>query len=586
MNFIKKHSLRLLIFAPFAFVIGYVLISNILVSRMVYQHLDSYATNLAEKKYEAMDSLVSRIQEKQRRACVHMKNSTIFRQVIESRDPFMKFHMDNDRDGFGMRGYFLLTLSGEVLVCDLPELNTPEIKKLIDHILNNGPVTGYDPIIKGGSCLYSADVVEFNGKNIAIIGFVGMLSNDHDFFDALKIEQQIDYLTFDKGKFICSTDAEINSASLPQDIEKACETPGQKWVGEYSASNKSFYTSTISFFSHDSSPSGTILLCIDDSIVREPVSQAIFMFIIIGIVLIIIFVLSVILMRKYIIQPINGLTDEVAVIATGDLHKSISDVISGREIVSLSDSVRNMQGGIKSVVRPIVDLNKVIVNSIQHVTTSSNNISDSANRQAASLEEVSSSMEEMSANIQQNTANSIETNKLAESISKLIADLGETSKKSNEAINDIASDITAINELVNQTNILALNAAVEAARAGEHGKGFAVVAKEVGRLAEQTRTTAQSINNTANNSMSETGRVFDGLNELLPKIESIVKLINEITVASVEQNSGVSQVNSAIVELNKTTQENAANAEELDDNARDLQNMLMRISKAVDVFKI
>lgn len=586
MNFIRKHGLRLLIFAPFAFVIGYVLISNVLVSRMVYRHLDNYAIDLAEKKYEAMDTLINRIQKKQTRACVHMKNSTIFRQLIETRDPFMKFHMDNDRDGFGMQGYFLLTISGEVLVCDLPDLNNAEIKKLVDYTLQHGPVTGYDPIIKNGSCFYSADVVEFNGENIAIIGFVGMMSNDLNFFDALKIEQQIDYLTFDNGKFICSTDANIKKASLSEDLITAGNTPGQKWIGKYSTDNRSFYAASLSFFSHDSSPSGTVLLCIDDSIVQSPVSQAIIMFIIIGIVLIIIFIISVVLMQKYIIRPINSLTDEVAVIATGDLHKSISDMTSGREIVSLSNSIRNMQSGIKSVVRPIIDLNKIIVNSIQHVTYSSNNISDSANRQAASLEEVSSSMEEMNANIQQNTANSIETNKLAESISRLIADLGETSKRSNEAINNIAADIAAINELVNQTNILALNAAVEAARAGEHGKGFAVVAKEVGRLAEQTRTTAQSINNTANTSMAETGHVFDGLNELLPKIEKIVKLINEITVASVEQNSGVSQVNSAIVELNKTTQENAANAEELDGNAHDLQNMLMRISKAVDVFKI
>lgn len=586
MNFIKKHSLKLLIFTPFVLVIAYVIISDMLISTMVYKHLSGYATELAQKKYEAMDTLMAKIADKQKRACIHMKNSTIFRQCIVTRDSFMRFHMTNDRDGFGMRGYFLLTLDGDILVSDLPELNKSEALNLINHTLKNGQSTGYSPLTKKGNCFYTSDVVNFEGEDIAIIGFVGFLSTDRDFFNTLKIEQQIDFLTFDNGKLVYSTNEVVNKAALTDEIITACEKPGQTWIGEFDAGEKSYYASVLPFFSYDSTPSGAVMLCIDDSIVREPVSKAGVMFAIIGVVLIIILIASVRVLTKYVIKPIKNLTHEVGIIATGDMHEEISDVVSGQEIVSLSDSVRDMQDGIKSVVSPIIDLNNVIVNSIKHVTASSESITDSANRQAASLEEVSSSMEEMSANIQQNTANSIETNKMAETISHLIAELGEASKKSNEAINNIASDIAAINELVNQTNILALNASVEAARAGEQGKGFAVVAKEVGRLADQTRNTALSINNTTNASMTETGHVFDGLNELLPKIEQIVKLINEITVASVEQNSGVSQINSAIIELNKTTQENAANAEELDSNARDLQKMLMKISKAVEVFKI
>ncbi len=586
MNFIKKHSLKLLIFTPFVLVIAYVIISDMLISTMVYKHLSGYATELAQKKYEAMDTLMAKIADKQKRACIHMKNSTIFRQCIVTRDSFMRFHMTNDRDGFGMRGYFLLTLDGDILVSDLPELNKSEALNLINHTLKNGQSTGYSPLTKKGNCFYTSDVVNFEGEDIAIIGFVGFLSTDRDFFNALKIEQQIDFLTFDNGELVYSTNEVVNKAALTDEIITACEKPGQTWIGEFDAGEKSYYASVLPFFSYDKTPSGAVMLCIDDTIVREPVSKAGVMFAIIGVVLIIILIASVRVLTKYVIKPIKNLTHEVGIIATGDMHEEISDVVSGQEIVSLSDSVRDMQDGIKSVVSPIIDLNNVIVNSIKHVTASSESITDSANRQAASLEEVSSSMEEMSANIQQNTANSIETNKMAETISHLIAELGEASKKSNEAINNIASDIAAINELVNQTNILALNASVEAARAGEQGKGFAVVAKEVGRLADQTRNTALSINNTTNASMTETGHVFDGLNELLPKIEQIVKLINEITVASVEQNSGVSQINSAIIELNKTTQENAANAEELDSNARDLQKMLMKISKAVEVFKI
>ena len=586
MNFLRRYSLKYLIFIPFAVVVAYVLISDVLVSRMVRLYLQDYATELAHKKYEAIDTTLATITSKQRKACVHMKNSTIFRQCIENRDPFMKFHMDNDRDGFDMRGYFLLTMDGEILVSDFKNPNMEELQKLVRYVKIHGSATGYDPLLKSASCLHTSELVQFNGADIAVISFVGYVSDNKGYLNALKIQQQIDFITFDNNKFVTTTDSAVVSAELSQDIRMACNDANSVWTGTYETSGKNYYASVIPFFSYENKPSGAMLLCVDDAIVREPVENARGMFMGIGVVLLLIFAFVIYLMSRFVFRPLVSLTSEVAVIATGDLRTNVSHVVSGREIVSLAESVRDMQEGITEVIKPIVTLNETVVSSINHLTTASNNISDSANRQAASLEELSSSMEQMGANIQQNTDNSVETNKMTEAISALITTLGDASQKSYDAINHIAEDIAAINELVAQTNILALNASVEAARAGEQGRGFAVVAKEVGRLADQTQSTAQSINSTASSSTVETARVFEGLNELLPKIQQIVKLINDITVASVEQNAGVAQVNAAILELNKATQENAADAEELDDNAHELRNMLMRISQAVNVFKI
>ena len=192
----------------------------------------------------------------------------------------------------------------------------------------------------------------------------------------------------------------------------------------------------------------------------------------------------------------------------------------------------------------------------------------------------------MSANIQNNTSNSMETNGMAAEIGQAIGNVDDASAKNLEAARNIAKDIEAINELVMQTNILSLNASVEAARAGDQGKGFGVVAREVGRLAEQTRETADNINNTASQSIEHAEVSSELLNNILPKIKRTIELVREITTASIEQNSGAEQINSAINDLNKVTQENAANAEEIAANSQELASTAEKMNNLISFFKI
>ena len=210
------------------------------------------------------------------------------------------------------------------------------------------------------------------------------------------------------------------------------------------------------------------------------------------------------------------------------------------------------------------------------VSSASQSLAEGSTEQAAGLEETSSSLEEMSSMTKQNADNAQQANTLAAEARKAADGGTQSMTKMNDAIQEIqkSSDETAkiikvIDEIAFQTNLLALNAAVEAARAGEAGKGFAVVAEEVRNLAmrsaEAAKNTANMIEESVKNSKNgvdianEVGKVLD---DIVQSIGKTTDLVSEIAAASAEQSQGIDQVNTAVAQMDKVTQQNAANAEE------------------------
>lgn len=229
------------------------------------------------------------------------------------------------------------------------------------------------------------------------------------------------------------------------------------------------------------------------------------------------------------------------------------------------------------------------------VASASQQLAEGASEQAAGLEETSASLEEVTSMISQNADSAGKARQLATE-AREAADAGTNEmsamatamKDIKDASGDVAKIVKDIDEIAFQTNILALNAAVEAARAGEAGLGFAVVADEVRNLAQRCAHSARETTSKigaalakSNRGMEISDRVAGGFGVIAEKARAVDQLIAEIAQASSEQAKGVRQVNVAVSEMDKVTQNNAASAEESASAAEELSAQAASVAESV-----
>jgi methyl-accepting chemotaxis protein len=195
-------------------------------------------------------------------------------------------------------------------------------------------------------------------------------------------------------------------------------------------------------------------------------------------------------------------------------------------------------------------------------------------------------MEEMASSIQQNADNAKQTDKIASKAAQDTKSGGEAVVQTVAAMKEIAEKINIIEEIARKTDLLALNAAVEAARAGEHGKGFAVVASEVRKLAERSQTAAAEISRLTTDGVEVAESAGELLAKLVPDIRKTAELVQEISAASAEQNTGASQINKAIQQLDQVIQQNASASEEMASTAEELSSQAEVLQSTVSFFKV
>ena len=300
-------------------------------------------------------------------------------------------------------------------------------------------------------------------------------------------------------------------------------------------------------------------------------------------------------------RPMQAMVARIRDIAEGegDLTKRL-DAANTDELGTMASWFNKFVGKLESILSEIRRGAGEIDAGSSQVSATSQSVASGASQQAASLEEISASLEQMSAMTDRNAQNattavtrSDQARTRANTCQEQMVRMSEAMGAIKQSSDSIAKVLKVIDEIAFQTNLLALNAAVEAARAGEAGKGFAVVAEEVRNLAQRSAQAARETATMIEESTTRADRAVSICNDVDTSLRTIVdgtrevnELLAQIASASREQAQGIGQINSGVTELDKVTQQNAGNSEELAAASEETAAQVASLKQVVGQFKV
>ncbi len=299
----------------------------------------------------------------------------------------------------------------------------------------------------------------------------------------------------------------------------------------------------------------------------------------------VVFFLLMIWFSKILVTPIKRTANFTEKIADGILNITLENS-RFKETSVLAKSINQMVAKMNEVVSSInIGADEMNEQSIQ-INSASMQVANDASIQVNTIQEIALAVKKITNSITQVSKGSTETSHIIKKAIQNIEIEGDSNKESLNMVAQINSKIIVIKEIAQQTNILALNAAVEAARAGEFGKGFSQVADEVRKLAERSKLATDEISSISIDTFKATENATNSIFNLIPVLKNTSEIINNVAVNASDQAQSIEQINIAVSEVGKSSQDNAAMAEKLMSHSENLNNQSSDFKELIKYFKI